>query len=275
MSRRCGGAVGVIVAQVLAHGALALDLSGQPIQGGLVIGRAVPGAKVLLDGTSIRVAADGTFLIGFGRDAAAESFLVVEREGRRETRTLAVAQRTYDVQRIDGLPPKQVIPDPKTLRRIGEETALIRTVRGQDSAGPLFRSGFAWPVYGVVSGVFGSQRILNGEPRRPHNGLDIAAPEGTPVEAAADGIVALVHEDMFFTGKTVMLDHGHGLTSVYVHMSAIDVAEGGSVRRGQPIGRVGATGRATGPHLHWGVTLFGTHLDPALLVPPLPPVPEK
>ncbi len=272
---RGGAAIGGLVALLVAHGAASLELSGAPIQGGLVIGKAEPGARVLLDGTSIRVAADGTFLLGFGRDASPEAALVVERDGTREARLLAVAQRTYDIQRIDGLPPRQVTPDPETLRRIREESGLIRTVRGRDMARPLFRSGFAWPVHGVVSGVFGSQRILNGEPRSPHNGLDIAAPEGTPVRAAADGIVALLHQDMFFTGKTVMLDHGHGLTSVYVHMSAIDVAKGAAVGRGETIGRVGATGRATGPHLHWGVTLFGTHLDPALLVPPRPPVSQK
>ena len=132
----------------------------------------------------------------------------------------------------------------------------------------FFDAGFIWPVEGRISGVFGSQRILNGKPRRPHNGVDIAAPTGTPVKAMGDGIVALVHQDMFFTGKTVMIDHGLGLNSVYIHMNAITVRDGEFVTKGTQIGTVGQTGRATGPHLHWGVSWFKTHLDPALLVGP-------
>ena len=140
-------------------------------------------------------------------------------------------------------------------------------MRKRDTETTYFASGFLRPIKGGrISGVYGSQRILNGKPRSPHNGLDIAVPKGTPVMAAADGIVALVHEDMFYTGKTVMIDHGHGLTSVYIHMDSIRVADGQRVTKGAPIGTVGMTGRATGPHLHWGVTWFGTHLDPALLI---------
>ena len=254
--------------------AVELSFSGLFAQGGLVVGKTVPGSTVSVDGSPVRVSPDGEFLIGFDRDAgSAVEIHVTDPSGNSEVRRMAVADRDFPVQRIDGLPPKQVTPDPETLKRIRAEGALIAAARKHDTATAFFRSGFVWPVQGRISGVFGSQRILNGEPRSPHSGTDIAAPAGTPVLATADGVVALVHGDMFYTGKTVMIDHGHGLMSVYAHMSAITVKEGDPVRRGQPIGKVGSSGRATGPHLHWGVSLFATRLDPALLVPEMKSAP--
>ena len=245
-----------------------LRFDGTFAQGGLVIGHTEPGSRVAVDGRPVRVSPEGEFLVGFGRDAAPSVTLTVTPpSGAARTRTLAVARRNFPVQRIDGLPPKQVTPDPATLKRIQAEARLLDAAREADTALPLFRSGFVWPVKGRLSGVFGSQRILNGEPRAPHGGVDIAAPAGTPVAAAADGTVALVHEDMFYTGRTVVLDHGFGLSSVYAHMETILVRPGQRVAKGNPVGRVGASGRATGAHLHWGVSLFDIRLDPALLVP--------
>ena len=243
-------------------------LEGALTQGGLVVGETLPGSAVSLDGRRVRVSADGFFILGFGRDAKPEAQLEISSpDGSTAVRTLRVGRRKFPVQRIDGLPQRQVTPAPEDLRRIRADAAAITAVRARDSAVPYFASGFARPLMGRVSGVFGSQRILNGEPRSPHGGLDIAAPRGTVVVAAADGIVALADADMFYTGKTVMIDHGHGLASVYAHMQAILVEPGQWVGRGQPIGRVGSSGRATGPHLHWGVSLFSTRLDPALLAP--------
>ena len=184
-------------------------------------------------------------------------------------KTLKVANRDYPVQRIDGLPSRQVTPLPEDLERILEDNAKIADVRAHEIDRPYFLSGFTWPARGPVSGPFGSQRILNGKPRRPHNGVDVAAPRGTSVVAGANGVVVLVHPDMFFTGKTVMIDHGHGLSSVYVHMDDIRVTQGQRVTKGTRIGTVGMTGRVTGPHLHWGVSLFGIHLDPAFLAGPM------
>ena len=248
--------------------AVEIAFTGDFVQGGLVIGSTVPNAKVVVDGKPVRVSPKGDFLIGFGRDAKGSAEIrVTTPDGISEVRRIAIADRDFPVQRIDGLPPKQVTPDPETLKRIRAEGALIAAARKLDTAAPYFRSGFVWPAKGRVSGVFGSQRILNGEPRAPHSGTDIAAPAGTPVLATADGVVALVHPNMFFTGKTVMIDHGHGLMSVYGHMREILVKKGDVVRRGQPIGKVGSSGRATGAHLHWGISLFATRLDPALLVP--------
>lgn len=250
-------------------GAADLRFDGPFTQGGLVIGHAPPGSTVTVDGRTVRVSAKGEFLLGFGRDAAPNvTVRVDEPSGAAETRTFTVARRDFPTQRINGLPPKEVTPDPAVLKRIRAEAELIVKAREKDSATPFFDSGFIWPVHGPLSGVFGSQRILNGKPRAPHSGVDIAAPRGTPVLAAADGIVTLANQGMFFTGKTLMIDHGFGLSSVYAHMETLLVHVGQRVRKGTPIGKVGATGRATGPHLHWGVSLFGTRLDPALLVPP-------
>jgi murein DD-endopeptidase MepM/ murein hydrolase activator NlpD len=245
-------------------------LMGQFVQGGLVQGRVSPGAKVTVDGHPLRVGPDGDFLVGFGRDAQSVTLGVTYSDGRSETRTLAVEKRSWQIQRVDGLPPPTVTPNEEELQRIRAEAALAIEARKIDSAEPLFRSGFIWPAVGPISGVYGSQRILNGEPRAPHYGVDIAVPPGTPVVATADGTVTLAYEDMLLSGKTLILDHGYGLSSVYYHLSEIAVASGARVRQGEMIGRVGATGRATGPHLHWGMNLFDARLDPALLVPPMP-----
>jgi murein DD-endopeptidase MepM/ murein hydrolase activator NlpD len=247
-----------------------LEFEGPLVQGGLLIGRVAPDAIVTVDGRAVRVTADGRFLVGFGRDAKKATVRVTARDGTTTTHTLRAEPRRYQVQRIDGLPPAQVTPDAETLKRIEGEKQVLAEVRSRDGAAPDFIPGFAWPALGRISGVFGSQRILNGEPRAPHLGVDVAAPVGSPVMAAAPGTVALAHENMFFTGKTVVIDHGHGLTSSYVHMNAITVRTGERVTRGQLIGRIGATGRVTGAHLHWGVHLFGVGLDPALLVGAMP-----
>lgn len=248
-----------------------LALEGAFTQGGLVQGRVPPGARVTLDGKSVRVDRDGLFLLGFAREAPADKTLAVTfRDGSRHERTLAIAPRKFDIQRIDGLPPRQVTPSPDDLERIARERQAIVAAWSRDSDRPLWRQGFAWPAEGRISGVYGSQRILNGEPRRPHFGVDVAAPVGTPIHAAADAIVALAAHDMFFTGHTVILDHGHGLSTLYAHLDAILVREGDEVGRGAPIGRLGGTGRVTGPHLHWGMNLGSLPLDPALVVPPMP-----
>ena len=245
-------------------------LDGQLIQGGLVTGRVAPGTKVTLDGKPVRVRDDGRFLIGFGRDAKPDAELVAEGPGgARVVKKLAVKKRQYRIQRIDGLPPKMVTPPPAVLARIKAENAKIRSARLVDSDSPMFDTGFIWPVKGRVTGVYGSQRILNGEPRRPHYGVDIAAPVGTPVVATADGIVRIAARDLYYTGGTVLIDHGYGLNSVYSHLQRVTVKAGDRVGQGAVIGTLGGTGRATGPHLDWRVNLFLTRLDPALLVPPM------
>ena len=163
-----------------------------------------------------------------------------------------------------------VTPPKSVYDRIRAENATIAKARAKDTADDHFESGWIWPAQGRISGVYGSQRILNGKPRRPHFGLDVAAPVGTPVVSPADAVVALAHRDMYYTGGTLILDHGHGLTSAMLHLDSVEVEIGDFVRKGQRIGTIGKTGRATGPHLDWRINLFKARLDPAFLVPPMP-----
>lgn len=252
--------------------ARALELAGALEQGGIALGEALPGSTVTLGERAVSVAPDGGFVLGFDRNAPATMVLTVTGpDGTRQTHDLPIAKRDWQVERVDGLPPKTVTPDPQTAARIGRENALITATRQSSSPVPHYRSGFMIPAQGRKSGVFGSQRILNGQPRSPHSGTDWAAPRGTPVLAAADGTVSLVHPDMVLTGKTVMVDHGGGLQSVYIHMDSIAVQAGQTVHRGDPIGTVGTTGRSTGPHLHFGITWQGVKLDPETVLTQLPP----
>jgi len=251
-----------------------LTLEGALSQGGLIYGRTLPGAEVTLDGRPVRVGADGRFLIGFGRDAAPEAVLELTLpDGTLARRTLAVEQRNYDIQRIDGLPQEKVSPPEEVLARIADEQAMVAEVRKADRPEPWFETGFVWPVTGPISGVYGSQRILNGEPKWPHFGVDVAVPVGTPVVAPADGLVVVAHHDMYYSGGTVLLDHGYGLTSAYLHLHEVSVEEGQMLRQGEPLGSVGATGRVTGAHLDWRFNWFDQRLDPALIVGPMPETP--
>lgn len=244
---------------LLAMGpAWAGDLRGKLEQGGLVIGQAPPGAAISLDGRAVPTDDQGRFLLGFGRDAGPAASLTIG----TQTQILPIAKRDWQIQRIDGLPAAKVSPDPAQLARIQAENRLIAERRQQSQPRALFLAGLAAPADGIISGVFGSQRVLNGEARAPHSGTDIAAITGAPVRAAGDGIVTLTHPDMFFTGQTLMIDHGLGLQSVYAHLSRMDVTEGQTVAKGQVIGAVGASGRATGPHLHWGASWLDVRLDP-------------
>ncbi len=251
-----------------------LTLEGALSQGGLVTGRTLPGAEVRLDGRSVRVGADGRFLLGFGREAAPEAVLELTLpDGTLARRTLAIEQRSYDIQRIDGLPQEKVTPPEAVLARIADERAMVAVVRKVDRPEPWFETGFVWPVTGPISGVYGSQRILNGEPKWPHFGVDVAVPVGTPVVAPADGLVVVAHDDMYYSGGTVLLDHGYGLTSAYLHLHEVSVAEGQMLRQGDRLGSVGATGRVTGAHLDWRFNWFDRRLDPELIVGPMPETP--
>jgi murein DD-endopeptidase MepM/ murein hydrolase activator NlpD len=247
-----------------------LDMTGSFEQGGLVRGTTIPGATLTLDGHPILVSPDGDFLFGFGRDAPEAAMLVVHwPDGSSEERPLTIAKRTYDIRKVDGLPQQTVTPDPKQLERIRREADDIRALRAVPSTDNDAFGKLIWPAVGPISGVYGSQSILNGEPRAPHMGVDVAAPPGTPVVAALGGTVRLATE-LFLTGNTIMIDHGYGLTTSYAHLSRMDVTAGQAVRQGEQIGAIGATGRVTGPHLHWGMEWFGLRLDPQLAVGPMP-----
>jgi len=260
-----GGTLALLAAP---RAASAVEWQGAPAQGALIVGRAAPGTRLALDGRTVRVGADGAFAFGFGRDHGPEATLAITHpDGRREVRRIEVARRQWPVQHISGLPPAQVTPDAAALARIRAERERLAAARATDSARTDFAGGFDWPARGRISGVFGSQRILNGQPRQPHLGFDIAAPTGTPVLAAAPGRVTLAG-DFFFFGRLLVVDHGHGVNTLYAHMSEIAVHEGAEVGRGERIGAVGATGRVTGPHLHFGLSWYQTFLDPQPVLPP-------
>lgn len=252
---------------LLARRAHALDLPAAGLaQGGFVQGHAAPGTRLALDGRVVRVAADGAFAFGFGRDHGAASTLAVTHpDGRREERRLPVARRQWSEQRISGLPPAQVTPDAETLERILRERERLAAARATDSALTGFAEGFRAPASGRISGVFGSRRILNGQPRQPHYGLDFAVPTGTPLLAAAAGRVTLAAAFHFF-GDLVVIDHGHGVNTLYAHLSRIDVSEGQMVGMGERIALSGATGRVTGPHLHFSLSWYQVWLDPQPVV---------
>jgi len=239
-------------------------------QGQLLIGHVAPGAKVEFAGRRVHVGTDGVFVLGVDRDAPAQVALNVRfSDGKSRRVQLKVSKRQYHVEHVEGLPQKTVTPDPETAARIEREQARVVEARKRDDAREDFLAGFALPVEGArISGVYGSQRIDNGTPKAPHMGLDMAVPEGTPVHAPAAGVITLAESDFVLTGGTVLIDHGFGLTSSLLHLSRIDVKVGQQVARGQVIGASGMTGRATGPHVHWGFNWFDVRLDPALLPKP-------
>ena len=258
-----------VLAAMSARAGVPLVLDGNAVEGGLLFGHTAPNARVILDKKPIRVSEDGYFLLGFGRDSAGLKKLEVILGSQVLNRDIDVKDRNFKIERINGLPGKKVTPDPKALTRIKSEKSLMAKAKQKSDVMPGYLDGFGWPAIGRLSGVYGSQRILNGKPRRPHYGTDVAAPTGTPVRAIAGGRVAFVHPDMFFNGKTVLIDHGLGLRSVYIHMSAAKVAVGDRVAVGDIIGAIGATGRATGPHLHFGITLDSTPIDPEIVLGPM------
>ncbi len=256
-----------IVAAGWFNTALALELDGEAIQGGLIFGLTQPGNQVFLGETEVMVSGEGKFLIGFGRDETGEYLLRVNGgQDGGEVVTLNVIPREYNIEKVDGLPPKTVTPDPAAAKRIAEEGAMVSSARSRRDSRTDYAQGFAWPAQGRISGVYGSQRILNGEPRRPHFGLDIAAPAGSPVYAPAAGIVTLNHPDMYFSGGTLILDHGQGLSSTFLHLSKILVEAGTTVQQGDLIAEIGSTGRASGPHLDWRMNWLNRRVDPQLLM---------
>ena len=260
----------MLVGAAAAH-ARDISYSGALVQGGLVIASAPGAQSATFDGRAVTVAPDGTFVFGIHAEAKPEARLIVRYgDGFEEMHTLSVKRQIWKVERVDGLPPAMVNPPPAVQARIARENALIASARRDQAPETWFAGGFAWPVVGRISGVFGSRRILNGQPMSPHWGLDIAMPTGTPVVAPAPARVTLAESDLYYTGGTIILDHGYGVTSTYAHLSKVGVKVGQIVQLGEQIGAVGATGRVTGAHLHWTVNWFDVRIDPALVVAPAP-----
>jgi murein DD-endopeptidase MepM/ murein hydrolase activator NlpD len=240
------------------------SLSGALEQGSLVIGKTDARAAISIDGMPVRVSPQGLFAFGFAYDQTKPTRIVARYpDGTNETQSVVPKPRLYEIQRITGLPEKYVSPPPGVLNRIKREGAEIARARTRDTGESWFADGLDWPAAGIISGVYGSQRILNGEPKAPHFGVDIAAPTGTPIHAPADAIVSLARPDFYLDGGITILDHGHGVSTCCIHQSKLLVKLNQRVSRGQLIGLIGQTGRATGPHLHWAMNWFQVKLDPS------------
>ena len=246
-----------------------VDMRGYFVQGGLALGETTGVRSLTLDEREVLLDSAGRFIIGFGRnEKASVALTVVYVGGDFSTNNLAIKKRDYDIQRIDGLPPKQVTPPAELLARIARENSQIGATRRLVGDWSDFASAWIWPARGRLSGVYGSQRILNGKARRPHYGTDIAASVGTEVIAPSGGLVRLAEVDFYYSGGTIIIDHGHGLQSAFLHMSSVDVSAGDLVKRGETIGKIGATGRVTGAHLDWRVNWYNKRVDAQFLLPP-------
>ncbi|WP_372158316.1 M23 family metallopeptidase [Xanthomonas campestris pv. fici] len=236
-------------------------------QGALVIGKVPAGSKVQYAGRNLRVSGYGSVVFGIGRDATGPlQVQITQPDGSTRTVSIAVTPRDWPVERVNGVPPKTVNPPAEIAARIKREQAQVTAARDRDDARTDFAQPFIWPVQGRISGRFGNARVYNGQPGAGHSGMDIAVPTGTPVKAPAAGVVTFAAPDLYLTGGTVLLDHGFGVSSNFLHLSRIDVKVGDRVEQGQVIAAVGATGRATGPHLHWGMNWFDTRIDPLLVL---------
>ena len=245
----------------------AVEFLGDFRQGSFILGKTDPNSKVFIDDRKVRVTNDGYFAFGLDRDR--KNNVLIKVKIGKETKLIEkkVFKRKYKIQRIDGLPPKQVTPPPEVYERIKRDNVLIGKARAIDSKLVFFKDKFIYPIdkY-IITGVYGSQRILNGKPRRPHYGIDFHAPEGTPVKAMMDGEVTLAEDDMYFTGGTIIFDHGHGISTLYMHMKDINVKVGQKIKQGQIVGTLGQSGRATGPHLDIRLNWFDIKLDPSSIL---------
>ncbi len=245
----------------------AVEFKGDFKQGSFILGKTEPKAKVYIDKRQVRVSKEGYFAFGLDRDRKNDVTIKIINNGQEKKIVKKILKRKYKIQRIDGLPPKKVTPPPEVYERIKKDNKLIGEARAISSAYEYFKDKFIYPLdkY-IVTGVYGSQRVLNGKPRRPHYGIDFHAPEGTPVKSMMDGEVTLVAKDMYFTGGTIIFDHGHGISTLYMHMKDINVKVGQKVKQGEIVGTLGQSGRATGPHLDIRLNWFEIKLDPVTIL---------
>ena len=243
-----------------------IDLEGYFIQGGYVKGKTSSKIKIKFENRDVYLSKKNKFILGFGRDYSEVANLKFNIDNKWINKKLKIKKNKYKIQRIDGLPKKFVSPPKEIYERIIRENKLIAKVRTLNSKIDYTFQDFLLPANGIITGVFGSQRILNGKPRRPHYGIDIAAKKGSKVISPTDAIVRLSEKDLYFTGGTIMLDHGHGITSVYSHLSKVLVKKNDKIQKGDVIGLIGSTGRSTGPHLDWRINWFDQRLDPLMFI---------
>ena len=257
----------ILITILICFEASAVEFTGKFIQGHFIIGKTDPNSNIKIDKKQVRVSKDGYFAFGIGRDRKYDVVITVEKNGVKEKITKKVQKRKYNIQRIDGLEEKMVTPPEEVYERIKKDNKLIAKARAVDTDLDFFKDKFIIPVEdAIITGVYGSQRILNGKPKWPHYGLDFAQDEGAPVKAMINGTVTLAETDLYYTGGTLIFDHGHGISTLYMHLNEIFVKKGQKVKQGEVIGTVGATGRATGAHLDIRLNWFDVRLDPATVL---------
>ena len=257
----------IFISIIYSNFAYTKILPNSVLQGGLIVGQLEIGDTLKLNGNNIKLSNDKYFVFAIDRDEIGPMNITVFGNDKViSINQIKVIKRDYEIQRINGLPKKMVTPDEEVIKRIIADNKIIVKAKELDLNNTFFKNSFLIPTDGIISGVFGSQRILNDVPKSPHKGLDIAAPEGQIILSTNDGIVTLAEDNLYYTGGTIIIDHGHGVKSIYAHMSSVDVVTQQKVSKGEMIGKVGSTGRSTGPHLHWGVMWFNQYVDPQLLV---------
>jgi len=240
----------------------AVEFKGKFLQGHYILGITDPAAQILIGKKKVKVSKEGYFVFGIDRDRKFDLTITIIKDEKKEKIIKKVLKRKYNIQRIDGLEESKVTPPESVYKRIKEENNKIGEARAIDSDLSFFKDQFIMPVDGIISGVYGSQRILNGKPKWPHYGIDIAAKQGTMIKSSGSGIVTMAEDDLYYTGGTIIMDHGHGISTIYSHLETVLVSVGDKINKGDIIGTVGSTGRSTGPHLDFRVNWFQTRLDP-------------
>jgi len=244
----------------------AIEFKGKFLQGHYIVGITEPAARIIVDKKEVKVSKEGYFVFGIDRDRKFDLTITKIVNGKKDKIIKKVLKRKYNIQRIDGLEESKVTPPESVYKRIKEENNKIGEARAINSDLPFFKNQFIMPVKGIISGVYGSQRILNGKPRWPHYGIDIAAKQGTMIKSSGSGIVTMAEDDLYYTGGTIIMDHGHGISTIYSHLENVMVSVGDQINQGDIIGTVGSTGRSTGPHLDFRVNWFQTRLDPMSII---------
>ena len=244
----------------------AVEFKGKFLQGHYIIGLTNPSAQIIIDKKEVKVSKEGYFVFGIDRDRKFDLIITKIENGNKKKITKKVLKRKYNIQRIDGLEESKVTPPESVYKRIKEENNKIGKARAINSDLIFFKDQFIMPVEGIISGVYGSQRILNGKPRWPHYGIDIAAKKGTMIKSSGSGSVTMAEDDLYYTGGTIIMDHGHGISTIYSHLETVLVSIGDKINQGDIIGTVGSTGRSTGPHLDFRVNWFQTRLDPMSVI---------
>ncbi|MDC0863870.1 M23 family metallopeptidase [Candidatus Pelagibacter sp.] len=240
----------------------AIEFQGKFIQGHFILGKTNPKAKIIVGKKEVKISKDGFFVFGIDRDRKFDLTFTKILNEKKTIITKTVLKRKYNIQRIDGLEESKVTPPESVYKRIKKENNAIGEARVINSDLNFFKDKFIMPVEGIISGVYGSQRILNGKPKWPHYGIDIAAKQGTMIKSSGAGVVTMAEDDLYYTGGTIIMDHGHGISTIYSHLENILVSVGDKINQGDVIGTVGSTGRSTGPHLDFRVNWFQTRLDP-------------